>query len=145
MDESIGEMNFNYLLKYVIVGDASVGKSNLLLRYIFNTFKAEYQLTIGVSFGEKKVNSLGAIKLSYFRKFAYNGLIEPELIEDFPEITEHKEEKDLDDKKKKELEKIRKMNKFERHYLSLKILKKINGFKPNSRVDFSITKFAQVL
>ena len=92
-------------------------------------------------FGEKKVNSLGAIKLSYFRKFAYNGLIEPELIEDFPEITEHKEEKDLDDKKKKELEKIRKMNKFERHYLSLKIVKKINGFKPNSRVDFSITKF----
>ena len=92
-------------------------------------------------FGEKKVNSLGAIKLSYFRKFAYNGLIEPELIEDFPEITEQKEEKDLDDKKKKELEKIRKMNKFERHYLSLKIVKKINGFKPNSRVDFSITKF----
>ena len=92
-------------------------------------------------FGEKKVNSLGAIKLSYFRKFAYNGLIEPELIEDFPEITEHKEEKDLDDKKKKELEKIRKMNKLERHYLSLKIVKKINGFKPNSRVDFSITKF----
>ena len=60
-------------------------------------------------FGEKKINSLGAIKLSYFRKFAYNGLIEPELIEDFPEIIEKNEEKDVDDKKKKEIEKMRKM------------------------------------
>ena len=92
-------------------------------------------------FGEKKINSLGAIKLSYFRKFAYNGLIEPELIEDFPEIIEKNEEKDVDDKKKKEIEKMRKMSKLERHYLSLKIVKQINGFKPNSRVDFSITKF----
>ena len=47
--------NIDYILKYIVVGDIAVGKSNLLLRYIFNTFKAEYQLTIGVSFGEKKV------------------------------------------------------------------------------------------
>ena len=47
--------NIDYILKYIVVGDTAVGKSNLLLRYIFNTFKAEYQLTIGVSFGEKKV------------------------------------------------------------------------------------------
>ena len=33
----------------------SVGKSNLLLRYVYNTFKEEYQLTIGVEFAEKKV------------------------------------------------------------------------------------------
>ena len=36
---------------------------------------------------------------------------------------------------------MRKMSKLERHYLSLKIVKQINGFKPNSRVDFSIIKF----
>ena len=46
-----GEISFNYLLKYVIVGDASVGKSNLLLRYSHGQFREEYQLTIGVEFG----------------------------------------------------------------------------------------------
>jgi len=44
---------FDYLLKYIIIGDASVGKSNLLLRYVYSTFNQEYQLTIGVEFGEK--------------------------------------------------------------------------------------------
>ena len=52
---NIGEMNFNYLLKYVIVGDASVGKSNLLLRYSHGQFREEYQLTIGVEFGSNNV------------------------------------------------------------------------------------------
>ena len=47
--------NFDYLLKYIIIGDAGVGKSNILLRYVYSTFKSEYQLTIGVEFGEKKV------------------------------------------------------------------------------------------
>ena len=48
-------MNFNYLLKYVIVGDASVGKSNLLLRYTHGQFREEYQLTIGVEFGSSNI------------------------------------------------------------------------------------------
>ena len=47
--------NVDYILKYIIIGDAAVGKSNLLLRYVFNTFKPEYQLTIGVEFGEKNI------------------------------------------------------------------------------------------
>ena len=51
----IGEISFNYLLKYVIVGDASVGKSNLLLRYSHGQFREEYQLTIGVEFGSNNV------------------------------------------------------------------------------------------
>ena len=66
MDESIGEMNFNYLLKYVIVGDASVGKSNLLLRYTHGEFREEYQLTIGVEFGSNNIvinNSIYRIQI----------------------------------------------------------------------------------
>ena len=47
--------NFNYLFKYIIIGDASVGKSNILLKYAHNQFKPEYQLTIGVEFGAKNV------------------------------------------------------------------------------------------
>ena len=50
------EINFNYLLKYVIVGDASVGKSNLLLRYTHGQFREEYQLTIGVEFGSNNIS-----------------------------------------------------------------------------------------
>ena len=53
--ESIGELTFNYLLKYVIVGDASVGKSNLLLRYSHGQFREEYQLTIGVEFSSNNI------------------------------------------------------------------------------------------
>lgn len=48
-------LNFHYLFKYIIIGNASVGKSNLLLKYIHNTFKPEYQLTIGVEFGAKNI------------------------------------------------------------------------------------------
>jgi Ras-related protein Rab-2A len=50
-----GSVNFDYLLKYIIIGDAAVGKSNLLLRYAHGQFKPEYQLTIGVEFGAKNV------------------------------------------------------------------------------------------
>ena len=47
--------NFDYLLKYIIIGDATVGKSNLLLRYYKDTFKYDYQITIGIEFGAKNV------------------------------------------------------------------------------------------
>ena len=49
-------INFNYLFKYIIIGDAAVGKSNLLLRYAHGQFKDEYQLTIGVEFGAKNIS-----------------------------------------------------------------------------------------
>ncbi len=47
--------SYNYLLKYIIIGDAAVGKSNLLLRFTQDDFKSEYQLTIGVEFGAKNI------------------------------------------------------------------------------------------
>ena len=49
-------MNYDYLLKYIIIGDAAVGKSNLLLRFSQGDFKTEYQLTIGVEFGAKNLD-----------------------------------------------------------------------------------------
>ena len=52
---------FDYLFKYIIIGDAGVGKSNILLRYVYSTFKSDYQLTIGVEFGEKTVEIKGKI------------------------------------------------------------------------------------
>ena len=52
---STSQISFNYLFKYIIIGDAAVGKSNLLLRYTHGQFKQEYQLTIGVEFGAKNI------------------------------------------------------------------------------------------
>ena len=48
-------VTFHYLLKYIIIGDPSVGKSNLLLKYAHNKFTNEYQATIGVEFGAKNL------------------------------------------------------------------------------------------
>ena len=59
---TLQQSRFDYLFKYIIIGDAAVGKSNLLLRYAHGQFKPEYQLTIGVEFGAKNV-SIG--ELSY--------------------------------------------------------------------------------
>lgn len=57
--------NFNYLLKYIIIGDSgkdyclyiiiAVGKSNMLLQFVHNKFKAEHQITIGVEFGARNL------------------------------------------------------------------------------------------
>ena len=52
----MSSFNFNYLLKYIVIGDSSVGKSNILLRYTHNQFNEEYQSTIGVEFGAKNIN-----------------------------------------------------------------------------------------
>ena len=51
--------SFDYLLKYIIVGYALVGKSNLLLRYVHDKFREEMVNTIGVEFGAKNVKIQG--------------------------------------------------------------------------------------
>ena len=48
-------VNFNYLFKYIIIGDSAVGKSNILLRYIHDKFNEDFQSTIGVEFGAKNL------------------------------------------------------------------------------------------
>lgn len=50
---STSDLNFDYLLKYILIGDSAVGKSNILLQYLQEKFYDEFQPTIGVEFGEK--------------------------------------------------------------------------------------------
>ena len=50
------EEKYNYLLKYIIIGDSAVGKSNLLLQYTYGEFIEEYRSTIGVEFGAKNID-----------------------------------------------------------------------------------------
>lgn len=48
--------DYNYLFKYIIVGDAGVGKSCLLLQFTDKRFRAEHDMTIGVEFGHRIVD-----------------------------------------------------------------------------------------
>lgn len=48
---------YDHFLKYVIVGDSSVGKSCLLLRFADDQFNQNYMTTIGVDFRFKTVKS----------------------------------------------------------------------------------------
>jgi len=54
-------LNFDYLLKFIIIGDSAVGKSNILLRYTNDKFNNEFQSTIGVEFGVKNLSIDGKI------------------------------------------------------------------------------------
>ena len=46
---------YNYLFKYIIIGSANVGKSQIVKRFITNVFNEKYGPTIGAEFGAKDI------------------------------------------------------------------------------------------
>lgn len=50
---SNSKSEFSYSVKFIIVGDSSVGKSNMLLRFSRNIFDAGHQATLGIEFANK--------------------------------------------------------------------------------------------
>ena len=50
-------MNYEYIFKYIIIGDSGVGKSCLLLQFLEGSFKANHEATIGVEFGTKIITT----------------------------------------------------------------------------------------
>ena len=63
MDES----GFDIVMKIVIVGDTSVGKTNLLLRYCKDTFVPDTKATIGIDFFTKDIIINGrSIKVQFW-------------------------------------------------------------------------------
>lgn len=50
---------YDYLLKIILIGDPSVGKSSLLLRYVDNSYEDSYICTIGVDFKIKTIEISG--------------------------------------------------------------------------------------
>ena len=49
-------LEYEYLFKFIIVGNMSVGKSCLLMRFADNQFKEAHQATIGVDFGSQIIH-----------------------------------------------------------------------------------------
>ena len=49
------QSSYDYLFRYIIVGDMAVGKSCILLQFTDNKFRHQHELTIGVEFGAKTV------------------------------------------------------------------------------------------
>ncbi len=45
----------SYSVKFIIVGDSSVGKSNILLRFSRNVFDPGHQATLGIEFANKHI------------------------------------------------------------------------------------------
>ncbi|KRX11096.1 P-loop containing nucleoside triphosphate hydrolase [Pseudocohnilembus persalinus] len=50
-------MSYDYLFKYIIIGDSGVGKSSLLLRFMNDKFNEQHEITVGVEFGSKTIVS----------------------------------------------------------------------------------------
>ena len=48
--------NYDYMFRYIIVGDMGVGKSCLVLQFTENKFRLQHELTIGVEFGGKMID-----------------------------------------------------------------------------------------
>ena len=55
MENENDDKNYDYLFKYIIIGDSAVGKTNLLLKFTKNKFIDSHQLTLAVEFGAKDV------------------------------------------------------------------------------------------
>jgi small GTP-binding protein len=49
----------DYLFKIVLFGDAGVGKTSLVTRYLTGLFDAQYKITVGVDFHVKKLEVEG--------------------------------------------------------------------------------------
>ena len=63
-NKKILQENYDYMIKMLLVGDSSVGKTNILLRFAGDQYQPNYKATIGVDFKIKtiKVNET-SIKL----------------------------------------------------------------------------------
>jgi small GTP-binding protein len=51
----MNEDQYDYIYKIVLIGDSGVGKSNILSRYLSDSFSFDSKATVGVEFGSKNI------------------------------------------------------------------------------------------
>lgn len=52
----MSKLIYDYVLKFIIVGDSTVGKSNIMSRYTDKRYQSNHDMTIGVEFATKIVS-----------------------------------------------------------------------------------------
>ena len=55
MAKKTTNMECDYIYKYVVIGEAGVGKTSLVRQYVYNDYGDNYNTTIGVDFSCKSV------------------------------------------------------------------------------------------
>ena len=55
MTDNKTNKHFDYIYKYVVIGEAGVGKTSLARQYVYNDYNDNYNTTIGVDFSCKTV------------------------------------------------------------------------------------------
>ena len=54
MSSNNNQNSYDMIFKIVLIGDTSVGKTNILSKYLTDEFDAKSKATVGVEFGVKK-------------------------------------------------------------------------------------------
>lgn len=74
MAEGSGE--YDYLIKFLALGDSGVGKTSLLYQYTDGTFNPKFISTVGIDFREKRVVSITAdfVNFKYYSQVVFGGL-----------------------------------------------------------------------
>ena len=57
--------DYDYLIKFLALGDSGVGKTSLLYRYTDGKFNPKFISTVGIDFREKRVVSRSVIMILY--------------------------------------------------------------------------------
>lgn len=63
MDVDVDNKPSETFFKFIMIGDAGVGKTSILLRYTTNEFASEYHVTVGAEFGSKTLTLEGGHKV----------------------------------------------------------------------------------
>ena len=51
----MGPLDFDYVIKFLVLGNSGVGKTSCLVQYVDNTFSPNFISTVGIDFREKVV------------------------------------------------------------------------------------------
>lgn len=51
--------NYDYAFKFILVGDAAVGKTSILSRFLKGSYDKNIDTTLGVEFGQKMIDING--------------------------------------------------------------------------------------
>lgn len=58
---TMSDGEYDYLIKFLALGDSGVGKTSFLYQYTDGKFNSKFITTVGIDFREKRVVSFGSV------------------------------------------------------------------------------------